>query len=92
MYGFSKALHEKLGWDVRVVVPREQKSWVGKAYQIKDKITGQYFYPTGEHGIEGERSELPRPLKKEQGEHSEWILISGTPGKLAACCPSSLVR
>ncbi|KAG8951591.1 hypothetical protein FRC04_005878 [Tulasnella sp. 424] len=28
------------GWDVKVVIPSSQKSWIGKAYQIKDIIKG----------------------------------------------------
>lgn len=31
---FARALRELNGWDVRVVVPSSQKSWIGGAYQI----------------------------------------------------------
>lgn len=31
---FARALKEFNGWDVRVVVPSSQKSWIGGAYQI----------------------------------------------------------
>lgn len=48
IYSFAKSLVSTLGWEVRVVVPDCQKSWVGKAYAIGDIITGKYFYPLGE--------------------------------------------
>jgi hypothetical protein len=47
IFGFSRLLRERLGWDVRVVVPDCQKSWVGKAYAISDIINATYFYPRG---------------------------------------------
>lgn len=65
------------GYSVRVVVPSGQRSWVGKSYLISQTTTGEYFYPTGKLGIEGEHSALPRPLK--DGEDMEWILLNGTP-------------
>lgn len=66
---------KKLGWDVRVVLPASQKSWIGKAYVIRDVIHGQYFYPK-EDGT-GEKTDAPRPLQ--DGEVGEWILLEGTP-------------
>lgn len=66
---------KKLGWDVRVVIPASQKSWIGKAYVIRDVIHGQYFYPK-EDGT-GEKRDTPRPLQ--DGEVGEWILLQGTP-------------
>ncbi|CUA73995.1 hypothetical protein RSOLAG22IIIB_01516 [Rhizoctonia solani] len=66
---------KKLGWDVRVVLPASQKSWIGKAYVIREVIHGQYFYPK-EDGS-GEKCDAPRPL--EAGEVGEWILLEGTP-------------
>ncbi|CAE7125769.1 unnamed protein product [Rhizoctonia solani] len=70
---------KKLGWDVRVVLPASQKSWIGKAYVIRDVIHGQYFYPK-EDGT-GEKCDVPRPL--EPGEVGEWILLEGTPATCA---------
>lgn len=39
--------------------------------------TGCYYYPQKPEGYEGERSDLPRPLKS--GEEVEWVLIDSTP-------------
>ncbi|CAE7160714.1 unnamed protein product [Rhizoctonia solani] len=66
---------KKLGWDIRVVIPASQKSWIGKAYVIHDVVYGQHFYPK-EDGT-GEMCNASRPLKS--GEAGEWILFEGTP-------------
>ncbi|KAI0274667.1 survival protein sure-like phosphatase/nucleotidase [Gloeopeniophorella convolvens] len=79
IFGLFKYLTEQLGWDVRVVIPSSQKSWIGKAYQIKDIIRGRFYYPR-EDGL-GETSDSPRPLK--EGEVAEWILLDGTPATCA---------
>ncbi|GAA5876338.1 hypothetical protein JCM3774_003727 [Rhodotorula dairenensis] len=76
VYPFARALVTQLGWDVRVVVPASQRSWVGKSYLIAEKVTGAYYYPGGDDGTEGETRELPRKTK--DGE-MEWVLLDGTP-------------
>ncbi|KIR53822.1 5'/3'-nucleotidase SurE [Cryptococcus gattii Ru294] len=81
IYSFAHALERQLGWDVRVVIPDSQKSWVGKAYAINDVITASYFYPQGPDGRTGEVTHVPRPLK--HGESMEWVLLSGTPSSCA---------
>ncbi|GHJ87738.1 hypothetical protein NliqN6_4140 [Naganishia liquefaciens] len=81
IYSFAKALKSTLGWDVRVVVPDCQKSWVGSAYAISDVIEGKYFYPREPDGLEGEITTTSRPLK--EGETMEWVLLSGTPATCA---------
>lgn len=81
IYSFVKLLQETLGWDVRVVIPDCQKSWVGKAYAISDVIEGKYFYPLGPDGLEGEITSTRRPLR--DGEFMEWVLLSGTPATCA---------
>ena len=83
------------GWDVKVVVPSSQKSWIGKAYQIKDITGGRYFYPrhpgmsciltisivgaSDDHSPDGhgEISTVSRPVKRNEGEYAEWILLDG---------------
>ncbi|KAG9054148.1 hypothetical protein FS842_006080 [Serendipita sp. 407] len=75
VFGLYKALKE-LGWNVIVVLPSSQKSWIGKAFQIHEVITGRYYYPCEPDGM-GETSESRRPLK--EGEVGEWILLDATP-------------
>ncbi|KAJ7103509.1 survival protein sure-like phosphatase/nucleotidase [Mycena belliarum] len=70
-----------LGWDVKVVLPSSQKSWIGKAFHITEITKGRYFYPTKPDGLSGETSPISRPLK--DGEVAEWILLDGTPATCA---------
>jgi len=76
VFGLYMALTRDLGWDVKVVIPSSQKSWIGKAYQIQDIIKGVYYYPKAPDG-QGSISPVSRPL--EEGEVGEWILFDGTP-------------
>ncbi|KAF8516183.1 sure-like protein [Hysterangium stoloniferum] len=80
IFALSVFLQEELGWHVRVVVPSSQKSWIGKAFQIKEIVKGRYYYPTKPDGA-GETSEISRPLR--EGEVAEWILLDGTPATCA---------
>ncbi|KAH8102641.1 sure-like protein [Cristinia sonorae] len=81
IYGLYRHLKDDLGWDVKVVIPSSQKSWIGKAYQITETVKGRYFYPRQPDGVQGDLSEFPRPLK--DGEHAEWVLLDGTPATCA---------
>ncbi|EJD47666.1 sure-like protein [Auricularia subglabra TFB-10046 SS5] len=80
IFGFSQFLQKELNWDVRVVVPSSQKSWIGKAFHIKEDIQGRYYYPRLPDG-HGETSPSSRPLKED--EVAEWILFDGTPATCA---------
>ncbi|KAJ7293600.1 sure-like protein [Mycena rebaudengoi] len=83
------ALLSSLGWDVKVIIPSTQKSWIGllafwlvseillTAVDLREITKGRYFYPAGPDGLTGETSEISRPLKA--GEVAEWILLDGTP-------------
>ncbi|TFY71797.1 hypothetical protein EVG20_g1208 [Dentipellis fragilis] len=62
IYGLYKHLANVLGWDVKVVIPSTQRSWIGKAYHIKDTIRGKYYYPRDPDGL-GEVADSSRPLK-----------------------------
>ncbi|KAJ9102484.1 hypothetical protein QFC21_002884 [Naganishia friedmannii] len=83
IYSFALALRNKLGWDIRVVIPDCQKSWVGSAYAISDVVQQAFFYPRGPDGVTGDIEYKRRPLNKEQGEEMEWVLLTGTPATCA---------
>ncbi|KAI0067690.1 sure-like protein [Artomyces pyxidatus] len=89
IYGLYKHLTADLGWDVKVVIPSSQKSWIGKAYQIQDITYGRYYYPRDPDGS-GETSEVSRPLA--EGEIGEWILLDGTPATCANIALHNLYR
>lgn len=76
IYGLYRHLTTNLRWDVKVVVPSSQKSWIGNAFHIKEITKGKYYYPKEPNGI-GEVSSASRPLN--EGEVAEWVLLDGTP-------------
>lgn len=76
IYGLYRHLTTNLRWDVKVVVPSSQKSWIGKAFHIKEITKGRYYYPKEPNGM-GEVSSTSRPLNG--GEVAEWVLLDGTP-------------
>ncbi|KAH8120382.1 sure-like protein [Phellopilus nigrolimitatus] len=82
IFGFARYLATNLGWDVKVVIPSSQKSWIGKAYHIKEVTKGRYYYPRSPDG-NGETSTFSRPLKVNEGEFAEWVLLDGTPATCA---------
>lgn len=80
IYGLYRHLTINLGWNVKVVVPSSQKSWIGKAFHIKEITKGRYYYPKEPNGM-GEVSSASRPLN--EGEVAEWVLLDGTPATCA---------
>ncbi|KAI0732371.1 survival protein sure-like phosphatase/nucleotidase, partial [Fomitopsis betulina] len=80
IFGLYRHLAKDLGWDVKVVIPSSQKSWIGKAHHIHEVVNGRFYYPREPDG-EGETSEQSRPLR--DGEIAEWILLNGTPATCA---------
>ncbi|GAA5949640.1 hypothetical protein JCM3765_002737 [Sporobolomyces pararoseus] len=91
VYPFARGLMEKLGWDVKVVVPSKQRSWAGKSYVIVDQIQGKYFYPDHSLAADGTKGELrelpfkPEELEKKGGDNlMEMILLDGTPATCAS--------
>ncbi|ESK88895.1 cytoplasm protein [Moniliophthora roreri MCA 2997] len=81
VFGLYKYLTKELGWNVKVVLPSSQRSWIGKAYQIKEITKGHYYYPTDPDG-RGETSLTSRPMK--ENELAEWILLDATPATCAS--------
>ncbi|CAK9785460.1 unnamed protein product [Cutaneotrichosporon oleaginosum] len=77
IFQFAKQLINDLGWEVRVVIPDGQRSWVGKGFAINQIITAAFFYPLEPDGRQGEVTTARRPLK--EGETMEWVLLNGTP-------------
>ncbi|KAJ3894945.1 survival protein sure-like phosphatase/nucleotidase [Lentinula edodes] len=99
IFGLYKHLTERLGWDVKVVVPSSQKSWIGKAYQIKEITKGSYFYPTNpglyplihiqpyvltlNYNTDGEGEISSVSRPLKENEVAEWILLDATPATCA---------
>ena len=65
---------QSAGHKVSVILPNEQRSWIGKAHIVGQTLTPSYFRPGTLLKDDGIHSRTPF---KDGGE--EWILINGTP-------------
>lgn len=79
IHAFVSTLQEA-GHQVSVVLPHQQRSWIGKAHFVGQVIKPTYFRPGTLHKDDGTTSS--RPLSSEQ-EDEEWILVNGTPATCA---------
>ncbi|CAN3366528.1 probable tubulin--tyrosine ligase Pby1p [Diutina catenulata] len=79
-------IHRATDWDLSIVVPNQQRSWIGKAHFAGKTVTARYIYT--EPSTDTENSAInafegpfdtPQP---ELAHHQEWCLIDSTP----ACC------
>jgi hypothetical protein len=58
-----KALHPT--WEISVVIPDSQKSWISKAFHIAEKITATFYNPnTGS-------------VSPTQQSSEDWVLLNG---------------
>ncbi|CAH7671787.1 survival protein sure-like phosphatase/nucleotidase [Phakopsora pachyrhizi] len=81
IYSFTQTLIENfLGNDpkrLKVLIPDSQKSWIGKAYLIKERIRVKRFDPT-----KGEVGKLSNGQSEVEGSDYEdrcWYVANGTP-------------
>jgi 5'/3'-nucleotidase SurE len=77
-YNTLKSLHPD--WDISVVIPDSQKSWISKAFHIGEKITATFYDPkTG-------------TTSSKQQSQEDWVLLNGfavCPFQLIAGTPST---
>ncbi|KAL3427998.1 5'/3'-nucleotidase SurE [Phlyctema vagabunda] len=76
VHSLVKTLQEA-GHIVSVVLPNQQRSWIGKAHMIGQTVKPTYFRPGTLHKDDG--TVHSRPLPTGSKEQEEWILVSGTP-------------
>ncbi|KAJ5100645.1 tubulin-tyrosine ligase family protein [Penicillium angulare] len=69
---------ESAGHVVSVIVPSQQRSWVGKAHFIDQVITPTYYTPGPVFQYAGAISDVP-PTKNETPNDNHWVLIDSTP-------------
>ncbi|KAJ9223167.1 hypothetical protein DTO280E4_6891 [Paecilomyces variotii] len=67
---------QSAGHVVSVVLPHQQRSWIGKAHLVGASVTPTYFRPGTLHQDDGTVHHLPRD---EDDDGDEWILIDSTP-------------
>lgn len=64
-----------------MVLPHQQRSWIGKAHLVGASVEPTYFRPGTLHEDNGTTHSLPRGSNEEVDDHEgdEWILINSTP-------------
>ncbi|GAB1203293.1 hypothetical protein APSETT445_001922 [Aspergillus pseudonomiae] len=80
VHSFVVAL-QSAGHVVSVVLPHQQRSWIGKAHLIGASVKPTYFRPGTLHKDDGTTHELPRgsdPADDDK-DGDEWILVDSTP-------------
>lgn len=72
---------QSAGHVVSVVLPHQQRSWIGKAHLIGASVKPTYFRPGTLHQDDGTTHALPRCYSDDEKDHNgdEWILIDSTP-------------
>lgn len=84
-----EAIREYTDWDLSIVVPSSQKSWIGKAHLIGHDVTPSYIYTQpGNHQeyiVDGPVTQ-PRKGQGKSGNKNqdiEWTLLDATPATCA---------
>ena len=73
---------QSAGHTVSVVLPHQQRSWIGKAHLIGAAVRPTYFRPGTLHKDDGTTHEFPHGMNEgddENYEGDEWILVDSTP-------------
>ncbi|KAJ5287539.1 hypothetical protein N7478_003225 [Penicillium angulare] len=71
---------QSAGHIVSVVLPHQQRSWIGKAHIVGASVKPTYFRPGTLHQDDGTTHHLPRGSDGESDDGGdEWILINSTP-------------
>ncbi|KAE8316269.1 survival protein sure-like phosphatase/nucleotidase [Aspergillus transmontanensis] len=73
---------QSAGHVVSVVLPHQQRSWIGKAHLIGAAVKPTYFRPGTLHQDDGTTHDLPRgsdPADDDGDDGDEWILVDSTP-------------
>ncbi|KAL8823839.1 MAG: hypothetical protein Q9191_005507 [Dirinaria sp. TL-2023a] len=79
VHSFVKILQEA-GNTVSVILPHQQRSWIGKAHFVGQVTKPSYFRPGTLHKDDGTTHERPAQ-PNEIAE--EWVLVDGTPASCA---------
>lgn len=74
------AIAKYTNWDLSIVVPHTQRSWIGKAHFAGQDLTASFIYPTDdEEGNNNYLGPFAEPQPELRAKHKEWALIDGTP-------------
>lgn len=89
---FVDEVRRSTNWKMLIVVPDQQRSWIGKAHFAGKTLTPSYVYTPHDDRTEGAASNaFVGPYSAPDAElgqtHQEWILVDSTP---AACADIGL--
>ncbi|GKZ28815.1 hypothetical protein AbraIFM66950_000612 [Aspergillus brasiliensis] len=73
---------QSAGHTVSVVLPHQQRSWIGKAHLIGAAVKPTYFRPGTLHKDDGTTHEFPHGMNEGDDDNydgDEWILVDSTP-------------
>ncbi|KAJ5748967.1 Survival protein SurE-like phosphatase/nucleotidase [Penicillium nucicola] len=71
---------QSAGHTVSVILPHQQRSWIGKAHIVGASVKPTYFRPGTLHQEDGTTHHLPRGSDGEPNDGGdEWVLIDSTP-------------
>jgi tubulin--tyrosine ligase len=70
---------QSAGHTVSVILPHQQRSWIGKAHIVGASVKPTYFRPGTIHQEDGTTHHLPRGSNGDESEGDEWVLIDSTP-------------
>ncbi|KAL8767499.1 MAG: hypothetical protein Q9209_006006 [Squamulea sp. 1 TL-2023] len=73
---------QSAGHTVSVILPHQQRSWIGKAHFAAQVIKPTYFRPGSLHQDDGTTHAKPLQSDSDQG-HEEWVLVNSTPATAA---------
>ncbi|KAL8697460.1 MAG: hypothetical protein Q9201_007118 [Fulgogasparrea decipioides] len=81
IHSFVKTL-QAAGHTVSVVLPHQQRSWIGKAHFAAQVVKPTYFRPGTLHQDDG--TTHAKPLQSDSTDNSEeWVLVNSTPATAA---------
>ncbi|KAL8862030.1 MAG: hypothetical protein Q9178_001485 [Gyalolechia marmorata] len=83
IHSFVKAL-QSAGHTVSVILPHQQRSWIGKAHFAAQVVKPTYFRPGNLHQDDG--TTHAKPLQSDSdnlNDNEEWVLVNSTPATAA---------
>ncbi|KAL8689768.1 MAG: hypothetical protein Q9218_004635 [Villophora microphyllina] len=86
IHSFVKTLQDA-GHTVSVILPHQQRSWIGKAHFAAQLIKPTYFRPGTLHKDDGTTHSKPLKAGDSSNDHNdnteEWVLVNSTPATAA---------
>ncbi|KAL8778538.1 MAG: hypothetical protein Q9213_007367 [Squamulea squamosa] len=70
---------QSAGHIVSVILPHQQRSWIGKAHFAAQVIKPTYFRPGRLHQDDGTTHAKPLQSDSDDQGHEEWVLVNSTP-------------